>query len=140
MLHSWTIEVRAEKWRSRQGGGGELGVRAEFRDFVPVRRRRARVVRFPLFDLFPRLFLSFLPGNSATIAKTGQRQSPQHLAGVSSLSPQIHLCPVHRSYLHFFHNLLHALLTLDIVRHFNGDESFVAFPSNPSEEKDIPKL
>jgi hypothetical protein len=25
-------------------------------------------------------------------------------------------------------------------RHFNGDESFIAFPDNPADEKEIPRL
>jgi hypothetical protein len=36
--------------------------------------------------------------------------------------------------------MIEQLLTFDTIRHFNGDESFVAFPDNPVEEKEVPRL
>jgi hypothetical protein len=37
------------------------------------------------------------------------------------------------------HSLFVKFLTFDTTRHFNGDESFIAFPDNPMGEKKIPK-
>jgi len=82
-----------------------------------------------------------MAGFSSIIGKIGPRRNPQQVDGVAHRLLSTSLCLLSLPSIRQRHLDPHCSdLTFGAFRHFSGDESFVAFPGDPSEEKEIPKL